>query len=343
MSKLVRFSTDDTTYYSLPANAAELSSNGEVVDDSILGQTFESQFTSLINWEVGTDAIYKGIPGYQVCLLKEGTSTATTSEAMELVSGKTYKTTDTSKDIWDASVTPVIYDDGSDVTDEVIEFNYLLGQVTFDSGYTIVGDITADVNYLPVAVIGRFRSFTLTQSVAAIDDSDVQTLKANGGYRVNKQGLRSVTLEASGIFDATEDFHDQLATRDSFVLEFQADGDGNSKARGYFRIGTASQSGAVGDTEEETVNFNLNVPSSDYKPFVWSHNSSSTLNQAILIALNAFNDESDIYVQYLPNGVGGTGAKEGVAVVTDISLSSSIDDMPRFTVTVTGDGSLSDV
>jgi hypothetical protein len=214
MAKRLEFSTDGVTYLGVPSNTAELTTNGETVNDSILGTTFDSQFTSLLNWEVNGDGIYKGVPGYQTCVLKQGTSTGTTGEAMSLVSGLTYKITDTTKDIWNAAATVVIYDDAVDVTDEVETFDYLFGTITFDSGYTVIGDITADISYFPTAVLGRFNSFTLTQSVAAVDDSDFQTLKANGGFRLNTQGLRTVALEASGIYDAPSDFRQQLVDRD---------------------------------------------------------------------------------------------------------------------------------
>lgn len=341
-SKLVRFSADDVTYYSLPSNSSEMSFDGEVVDDSVLGQTYESGFTSLLNWNINADGIYKGEAGYNTCVLKEGTPVATTGEAMSLVSGKTYKITDTSKDIFSDTATITVYDDAVDVTAQVETYNYLFGTITFASGYSVVGAITIDVTYIPVAVVGRFNTFTLTQSVSAVDDSDFQSLKANNGYRLNTQGLRSVNLEASGIFDATEDFHQQLEDRDYFVLEVQADENAYSKARGYFRISTASQSGAVGDNEQESVTFVLNVPSSDYVPFGWEHDASSTLNSSILLALDAFEDETNLYVEYLPNGVGGAGGKTGQGVVTDISLSSSVDDMPRFSIAIQGDGALVD-
>ena len=343
MAKLIRLSADGTNWFSLPSNSADLSIDGEQVDDSILGTTFSSSFTSLLNWNFSGDGIYKGVAGYQTCILKQGTSTATTGEDMSQVTGQIYQIDDATKNLFDAAVAYTVFDGVTDVTDEVVNVNYLFGTITFDSSYTVVGDITIDVNYFPVAVIGRFNSFTLTQSVDAVDDSDFQTLKANGGFRLNKQGLRTVSLEASGIFDATSDFRQQLVDRDAFVLEIQADSTGLSKARGYFRIGTTSQSGAVGDNEEESVTFNLNVPSSDYSPFEWSHATTSTLSDAILVALNAFNSETNVFIEYLPNGIGGAAGATGQGVITDISLSSSVDDMPRFTIELTNDGALTDV
>ena len=97
MSKLIRLSTDNTTFTSLPSNAGDLSSDGEVVDDSILGNTFESGFTSILNWTLSADGIYKGVPGYQTCILKQGTSTFATTEDLSLVSGQEYRVNDLTK------------------------------------------------------------------------------------------------------------------------------------------------------------------------------------------------------------------------------------------------------
>lgn len=342
MAKLVRLSSDNITFHSLPTNSGALSVNGEVVNDSIHGTTFDSQFTSLLNWELSADGIYKGVAGYQTCILRQGTSTATTGEALALVSGQTYRVSDAAKEIIDAGQTLTVFDGVTDVTAQVESIDYLFGTITFVGTYTVLGAVTADYNYLPVAAVGRFNSFTLSQSVNSVDDSDFQTLKANNGYRLNTQGLRTVTLEASGIFNAADDFQQDLQDRNVVILEIQADGNGYSKARGYFQIGNVEQSGNVGDNEVESVTFNLNVPSSDYSPFSWDHNPSSTLSQALIVALNAFNDETNVFVEYLPNGIGGAGGKTGQGIITDISLESSIDDMPRFTVTVSGDGAIVD-
>lgn len=344
MAKLIRLSADGVTWYSLPSNTADLSIDGEVVDDTILGNTFSSGFTSLLNWTFSGDGIYKGVPGYQTCILKQGTSTAATDELMEEVSAQVWKISDATKNIWDPSSTVTVVSDGEDVTNKIESIDYLFGTITFDGTLADpIEDTVVSVNYFPTAVLGRFNSFTLNQSVDAVDDSDFQTLKANGGFRLNKQGLRTVTLDASGIFDAASDFRQQLVDRESFILEIQADNAGLSKARGFFRIGTAAQSGAVGDNEEESITFNLNVPSSDYSPFNWSHETTSTLSNAILVALNAFNNETNVFVEYLPNGIGGAAGATGQGVITDVSLASSVDDLPRFTISITGDGAIVDV
>lgn len=342
MSKLIRLSSDNITYVSLPTSDGSLSVTGNAVDDSLLGNTFSSSFTSLLDWEMGATGLVKGYAAYCGKILKQGTSTASVSEAMELVSGQTYKTTNTAHNIWDYTVTPVIYDDAVDVTDEVETFDYLFGKVTFKGTYTVTGTITADINYLPTASFGKALSFSLTQSVDAVDDSDYATVCANNGYRINKQGLREVSLSFDGIYDAVEDFHQQLEDRDSFIVEIDPMGNGKSIARGYFRVGDTSQDGAVGDNESESTNFTLSVPSPDFIPFGWDHASDTPLDPAIRIALDGFDLEQDVFVEYLPNGIGGAGGKTGSTVVTDVSLESSIEGLNTFNLTFTGDGSLND-
>lgn len=342
MTKLIQLSTDNITFVSLPTTEGSLSVTTSSVDDSLLGTTFASTLPTIKDWEVSAPGLVKGYAAYCGKILKSGTSTASVAEAMELVSGLTYKTTNVLRNIWDYTVTPVIYDDATDVTSEVETFNYLLGQVTFKGTYTVVGTITADINYLPTSTFGKALSYSLTQSTTAVDDSDYATVCANGGYRINKQGLREVSLTFDGIYDAVEDFHQQLDDAEVFIIEVDPLGTGESIARGYFRVSSASQDGAVGDNESESVEFTLSVPSPDFTPFAWSHTLTTPLDPAIRIALDGFDLEQDVFVNYLPNGVGGAGGKTGSTVVTDVTLESEIEGLNIFNLTFTGDGALTD-
>jgi len=342
MAKLIQLSDDNITYVSLPTSDGSLSVTGNTVDDSLLGQTYASSFTSLLDWEASATGLVKGFSAYCGKVLKQGTSTAATAEPMSLVSGQKYQTTLASRNIWDHTVTPIIYDDGVDVTDEVETFDYLFGAITFNGTYTVIGAITADINYLPTASFGKALSFSLNQSADAVDDSDYASVCANNGYRINKQGIRNVDLTFDGIYDATEDFHQQLEDRESFIIEVDPLGTGKSIARGFFRINETSQDGAVGDNESESVTFTLSAPSPDFRPFGWQHAVDTELDAAIRIALDGFDLEQDVFLRYLPNGTGVAGGKTGSTVITDVSLESAIDGLNTFNLTFTGDGQLSD-
>ena len=337
MSKVINVSDDSgSNWYPIPGPDGSFSVDGDQIDDSVLGQTYKSSQTGLATWAVNARGYYKGFAGYNADLKKDGTPVATTGEAMSLVSGKTYRIDDTAKEVWDPDLTITVYDNASPVAAVDIEsFNYLFGQVTFTSGYTVIGAITIDVTYFPLATFGKARSFTLTQSSDPLDTSDYQTVQANTGFRTHAAGLRTVDLELSGIFNATDDWAGELINRNVILIEINADGNQKSTARGWFQIVTTNQEGDVGDNETETVSFSLNVQDQDQDPFAWDHASDTTLATSIQKILTAFEAQTDLDVQYLYDGTNGV---TGVTVVTESTLSSDIEGMNEFSFTFTGDG-----
>lgn len=343
MAKLIRVSDDGgTTFHSVPGPSGELSLEGEAIDDTILGQSFQSEFTGLITWSVSSEGFYKGTPGYCATILKEGTPVNATSEAMSLVSGQTYQIDNSAKEIWDRNATITVYDNAVDQTSEVESYDYLFGKVTFKSTYTVTGPVTIDVDYIPVVAFGKGQSFTLNQTTDPLDQSDFSTTCANNGFRITGHGLRTVNLDIEGIFDTGEDFIQELKDRNELILEINPDGNKKSLARGFFRLTSVSQSGNVGDNEIESVTFSLNVPSSDFSPFGWQHENDTTLPTSIIKCLTAWSDETDLDLEYLPNGIGGAGGQAGTVIVNEVSLATSIDGLPTFTLGFQGDGVLAD-
>jgi hypothetical protein len=344
-AKLVRVSDDaQSTWNTLPGGTGEWNDDADQITDTIFGQTYESSEVGLITWTANANALYKGFAGYVAKIKSPGTPTAVTGEAMTLVSGKTFRIDDATKEVWDRSVPIVVFDIASDETAEVESVDYLFGQVTFLASYTVLGAITVDVTYLPMATIAKASSFTLTQTVAPIDESDFDTSQANGGYRVFQPGLRTVSLDIGGFYDSTNDFFTVIAARDELVIEINPDGSGLSMARGFFKMTTRGQSGDVGALEEESITFSLNVPASGPPgitniafPFNWDHDPVTTLSAAIQICLTAFIDETIIDVSYAPEGLGQLGY-DGTVVVTDVSLSSGLDAMNEFTANFQGSG-----
>lgn len=338
-AKIIQISEDGSTWYSLPTPSGSLSIEGNVIDDSILGQTFRSGFTGIIDASLEAEAIYKGIAGYKASIKKQGTSTATTAEPLSLVSGLTYRVTDSTKDIMDTANTVTVYDDGVDVTSQVETFNYLFGIITFVGGYTVVGDITADFNYFPTSYLTQARSYTLGQTVEAVDATTLYGANLNNGFRMNIAGLREVMLDLEGIYNASEASIATLIARNPIVVEINPDGEGKSVARGYFINTSVGQSGDVGDLESEDVSFSLYVPSPDYLPFSWQHTNDTTIPTAVRIALDAWESQTNIYARYMPEGVNST-YMSGQAVVTDMSLSGEIEDVNRFTTSLSFDGAV---
>ena len=356
MAKVINISNDGgTTWENLPGSQGSFQSEAEAVDDTILGQTFSSTDVGLVGWSVSSDGIFKGFSGYLAEIKEVGTAVAFTAESMTLVSGKTYQIDDAAKAIWDRSeATMEILDTAVPVADaDILNIDYLFGRVTFVASYSPGGPITATGKSFPTAAIGKANSYSMTMTAEAIDETDFLTAQGNAGTRVFSAGLRTVALELGGIWlvSASHNAKDDLKLRNELIIEIDPAGDGASIARGFFKLATTGQSGAVGALEEESLNFALTVPDETTNPavefpFGWQH-TNTTLNLAIQWALTSWLDELNTYeVQYLPTGVEGASPLDGIEgamVVTDISLSGGLSNMNVFTMELQGTGQFTEV
>lgn len=354
MAKVIRISNDGgTNWNNLPGSEGSFNSESEPVDDTILGQTYASTDIGMIGWNIAANAIFKGFSGYLAEIMKHGTSTAMTAEAMSLVSGKTYAIDDGLKEIWDRSIAISFLDGVTPIgAADILNVDYLFGRVTFVSTFTPGGAVTVDAgNYFPVVTVSRPNSYNLTMTADAIDESDYASAQANGGYRIFTPGLRTVALELGGIFDDSEDSPADLAARSELIIQIDPAGDGSSIARGFFKIVNTGQGGAVGALEEETVNFQLTVPDETTNPVVelpfnWRH-IGTTLNQSVQDLLTSWLTELNTYdAQYLPQGAPGQtplDGREGNFVVTDISLSGGLSNMNIFAASLQGTGAFTTV
>lgn len=339
MVKRIQISDDDVTYYTLPGNSGELNSEAGELNDTIFGQEFSSGETGLINWSISSNAVYKGFAGYIVDLLKGGTPVTLTDEPMELVSGKTYRITDATKRILDFDTAITVEDNSVDETAEIVSINYLAGTITFDSGHTVTGPVTLSGKYVPTTAIAGAKSFTLSQTADTVDETDIPTAKANDGHMVYAPGLKTATLELSGVYKLSNGFKAALVAREPIYVKINPDNANLSSAIGLFKYMGQGQSGDVGALEEETVSLRLSVPDNALMetPFTWVHNAGTTLNQGIQICLDAWLAGDLVYVKYLDEGTAGNS---GQAVVTDISLSGGLEAMNEFTVNLQGSGEL---
>jgi predicted secreted protein len=343
-AKRIRVSSDDITYYTLPGNTGEIQNEAGQIEDTIFGQTYKSNDSGLITWMVNANAIYKGFVGYR-CEIKAATaSTAFTDEAFALVSGKTYRITNAAKNCWDPATVVTVEDNGVAVDDADIEsIDYLFGRIIFDAGYTVTGPVTASGANYTLAMLAGYKEFTLTQTEDAIDTTTIPVAQGNDGHSTfTGDGLKTVSLELSGLYASANGYRDALVDRETVVVELNPDGNDKSRCRGYFKYVTQGQQGDVGALEEENVTLNLNVPDVDLltAPLIWDHASDTTLNQGVRKLLDAWTNATLIYVQYLPDGTNGV---KGQAAVTDMTLQGGLESMNEFTVSLQGSGALSAV
>lgn len=339
MVKRIQLSADDTTYYTLPGNSGELRNEAGQLTDTIFGQAFQSTQPGLITWTLNSNALYKGFAGYIVKLNKGGTPVVMTNEAMSLVSGKTYQITNAAHNVIDLGTTIVVKDNAVDHTADVLSIDFTTGKVTFKAAYTPTGPITITGAYVPMVAIAGAKTFTLTQTMNAIDNTDIPIAKANTGFRTfEATGLKTVTLELGGIYKLSNGFVAALIARTPIYVEINPDNSNLSVARGLFKYTGQGQSGDVGALEEETVSLGLSVPQdigaiAIETPFSWVHSNVTTLAQAVQIALAAWQNGTVPYVKYLPDGTNGF---KGRGVITDISLSGGLEAMNQFTVNIQG-------
>jgi len=334
MAKKIRTSTDGITWYTLPGNQGDLKDETGSIEDTIFGQAFKSADTGLINTQISANAIYKGMAGYQADIYKPGVSTVFTTEAFTLVSGKTYQINDQTKRMWDRlallGTGLNVFDNAINQNANVLSVDYLHGRVTFKSTYTVVGPVTVTGKYFPRTQLASYRGFTLTQSLAAVDLTDMPTAQSNGGVMVfDGSGLKTVQMELQAVYNTTNAFRAALIARSELIIEINPDGASQSLARGFFKFGGRSQKGNLGALEEEDVTMRLYVPDQSLMevPFSWNHLATTTLNTAIQQCLSAWQNSTILKVQYLPDGVTGF---QFDTIVTDFTLTSGLEKMNEF-------------
>lgn len=341
-AKIISVSATDSSYVVLPGSQGDLNQQAAEQNDTVFGQNFNSNIPTSLSWSVNANAVYKGYAGYVGTIKKGGTPTTMTAEACTLVSGKTYRITNATKQVISRADTLTILDNAVDHTADVVSFDPLFGTVTFSSGYTVIGPVTVTGKYIPLATVGTFRGYTLNMQAAAINSSDYDSLNANGGFDINVAGLKDVGIEIPGIYSASSGLPALLIARSELILEINPDGLGasGSRARGFFKCTSSKVSGNVGALEQEDTSFKLSVPVQQSGPtlelpFSWNHFATTPMPTAIKTCVDGWAAGTNVWVKYLGDGVNG---KKGSGPVTNVSLTSSIDGLNTFTVTVMGSG-----
>lgn len=102
-------------------------------------------------------------PGFLASLKFTGASTAVVDQGMTLSSGKTYYTTTAAQNVWDPTVLATFEDNTVPVSaNDIEDVDYLMGKVTFTSGYSVTGPITMSGNWLEVLDIADARSYSIS-------------------------------------------------------------------------------------------------------------------------------------------------------------------------------------
>jgi hypothetical protein len=356
VAKRVQVSSDGgTTWYTLPGNSGEFRNEAGELTDTIFGQNFASSEVGLTAGTITANSLYKGFAGYNCDLMKgSGVSNTFTGEAMTLVTGKTYIIGDATKDMWDHTSAITVLDNGVDKTNRVQSIDYLFGKITFEGTYTVAGPVTVTGKYFTKSTIAKGRTFNLTLTMSPINDTVFETAQANTGRNTYSYGLKTVALEVGGVYASSNGWQTQLDGRGFILIEIAPVGNSGSesRARGIFKVARRQQSGDVGNLEEETVNFVLNVPQSQdnptvgfvtdlyLTPFRWQHPAASKLSAAVQRVLNAWEAESALKARYLPDGTTGFS---GDVVIAECSITGGLEAMNEFSVNMNISGAVTAV
>lgn len=336
-AKTFEVSLDGTTWATLPGNDASVDFNGNQLDTTVFGSDFNSSIMGIIEHSFSGNAMFRETAGYNGSIKEAGTATAFTAEATT-VNGDWYEITDSTKSIFDYNGAVTVYDDAVDVTADISEIDYLFGRVKFISGSEPSGTVTFDGDYLPLQTLGCFNSFDLTQSSDTIETGCFEGVKANGGYQTYKPTLRDVSVSAEGFYQTSSTFLNRLIARSIIIIDIDIEGDGKSACRGYFSLITDGLSGGVGGDETESLEFSLFVPE-DVTPFSWRFEDDTNAPQGLVWTIEAWESKENLYYRYRPYGADGA-TYEGQSVITDCSISTSVDGIAEASVSGQGTGAV---
>lgn len=337
-AKTFEISSDNSTWYTMPGNDASVDFAGNDLDTTVFGADFNSSITGIIDHSFSANAMFRETAGYNAVVRKVGTATSFTDEATTVVDGY-YEITDRTKSCFDYQAGLIVEDGGNVVSaTNIEEIDWLHGRVKFVDAFTPVGAIAFSGEYLPLATFGNFNSFDLTQSSDTIETGSFETVGSNGGYQSYKATLRDVALSAEGFYRTTSDFLTTLQNRDRFIIELDIEGDGENLARGFFRIGSDGLSGGPGGDESESISFSLFVPEG-VKPFSWRFGANTKAPQGLIEIIKAWENKTTVYYRYRPEGATGATYK-GEAVITDCSISNSIDGIAESSISGQGTGGI---
>lgn len=339
-TKTVRVGLDAGSLNTLPGNSAEISVESSDNTNTIYGSRFDSTLPGVKSYTISANAWLRQTPGFRATVKRAGESTPLTDEATTQVdTTQTYRITEPSRRLLDYKVEVVVEDDGGEVADADIEsIDHMFGAVTFASDYSVTGDVTISGAYLPTAEFGCANNISITQSAESVDNSCFDNVQAENGFMAYSSGLQTVSAELSGFYRTTSDFFDLVKNNTEVILEVDWEGSGETMSRGIFTVSSTSQSGDVGSNEEFSATFSLFVPE-EITPYSFYFGSGSEAGAGFQDIITAWETGSDLFFDYYPEGTGSKGY-DGKVVVTDASISTSVDGLGELSLSGQGNGEL---
>lgn len=321
-------------WYEVPAQSSGFTIESSTVDDSIFGTFFQSNQSTLLDWETEASGIYKSVPGYKASLKKTGSSTPFADETTTLVNGW-YEIDNKLRGIWDR-IYPVSAKDDTGVIDHHIEsVDYLFGRIKIVDSYEPTGTVVVTGRYMSTVEICGARSYSLTQTADTENVTTFCTAKEDNGFSDYKAQRLTVSLNVEGFYNPNGQFNDDIAGREEYLLELVMSDSGKSLVRGYFGITGVTLSSDVGNVEIRSVNYELVVPEGISRPFSWYHAEDTEMSKALRVIVDAWLDRRFLRIKYVTES---NVEYFGNVVVADASLENSVDDITRFNFQFQGSG-----
>lgn len=202
-------------------------------------------------------------PAFKGSLSVGGTSTATTAEACALVSGKTYRITNTAKRVLDPGVARTWKDNAVAVSAaNILGEDLLFGTVTFIPAYTVTGPVTLDASYVPRVVVANVTSAKFDIKG---EQADVTSLQGAAGAGVRQRITTELDLSASlsladplnAVIDgASGTYFSTITGRTTWLMELVLDA-GVNALRAWVNTGDGADVAAPADVIRGSVSVML--------------------------------------------------------------------------------------
>ena len=335
--KKIKISTDNVTFYDVPADSPTLNVAATLQENTDLSNTvgFKSRVQGLKDFNLSAGGNFKPDLTYQFNIKRGGTPTAFSGEVFSNTVGDTWKIDDISKDVWDRTVTPDFFDNAVPVLDaDILSIDYLTGEVTFTA--TKVGPITADGTFIPTTVGDCVNTATLDFSIELEEDTNVKTV--DDGWKTRQSKLKDVSISLSAFNDLTKSLFNSIVANETILVEITLGNTDQQVIRGWFLIESDNETGSVGDLETE--DFTLQLDGSLNSSFSWAYPVSG-FNTALKILTDHYFNGGDLFVQSIPENIIANG-KQGAVLMESLSLSLDLNGKMTFSTTLQGNGALVD-
>lgn len=218
---------------------------------------------------------------------------------------------------------------------DIDSFDYLFGKVTFDSGYTVNGTITADLTYIPLAAVAQAQNYDLSLSGDVVDVTDYPTAQANSGTRVQRVGLIEASLSVDRLEDLSHTFEASLLARAPLMVEVVS-ANGDLTIRGWWIQSSLEKSGGVADAIMEGLQFELYGRNQNNI----GYSAAAGLNSGIAALLSNLLARTAATLQYQ---IDGTDGIEGSAYVSSFGLSGELEGVDNWSADLVSGGALSTI